>query len=205
MSLKKSQPFDDASEREGAGENGAGANVTDPKNREPDLEDRLKAAEQDAAEMHDRYLRAVAELENVKKRSEREIASFRKFANEFILKDLLGVVDNLERAIASAAEEKGPAQLVEGVDLTLKELLKTLKKYHVEPITSLGECFDPTYHQAVMEEPSAAHPDRTVIRELQKGYTMSDRLLRPAMVVVSRKETSSSEKNDNHESQEKKA
>lgn len=152
-----------------------------------DAEDPLSAAKNEAADYYDRLLRLSAEFENYKKRSSRELADFRKFANELIIKDLLGVIDNLERALASAADQEGNANsIAEGVELTLKEIFKILDKNGVTAITAEGEAFDPTYHQAVMQQETADHPPNTVVQELQKGYLLHNRLLRPSMVVVSK-------------------
>ncbi len=150
-------------------------------------EDPLAAAQKEAADYYDRLLRLSAEFENYKKRSSRELADFRKFANELIIKDLLGVIDNLERALASAADQEGNANsIAEGVELTLKEIIKILEKNGVTPIAAKGEAFDPTYHQAVMQQETADHPPNTVVQELQKGYLLHNRLLRPSMVAVSK-------------------
>lgn len=149
------------------------------------LEEKLEAAERLAQENHDRFLRVAAELDNFRKRKEREISDLRKYANQALLRELLGVVDNLERALASARENGQPEALMEGVEMTLKELLKIFDQFGVTPIEALEQPFDPNHHEAVMQEPSDAHPANTVIRELQKGYLLRDRLLRPAMVVVS--------------------
>jgi molecular chaperone GrpE len=151
-----------------------------------DLETRLKAAETEAKESYDRLLRASADLENYKKRTQREMSEFRKYANESLIKEILGVVDNLERAVNVANGGDNEKTITKGVDLTLKELLSIIKKYQVEPIESLGKSFDPNFHQAMMQEEAADHPANTVIKELQKGYMIHDRLLRPAMVVVSK-------------------
>jgi molecular chaperone GrpE len=150
-------------------------------------EDPLTAAQKEAADYYNRLLRLSAEFENYKKRSSRELADFRKFANELIIKDLLGVIDNLERALASAADQEGNANsIAEGVELTLKEVFKILEKNGVTPIAAEGEAFDPTYHQAVMQQETADHPPNTVVQELQKGYLLHNRLLRPSMVAVSK-------------------
>ncbi len=143
-----------------------------------DLEKRLEESETEAKMAHDRFLRVSAEFENYKKRAQREVDDFRKYANEAILKDLLTVVDNLERAVESSSEkcENG----------TLKEILKVFEKFSVKPIEALEHEFDPAVHQAVLQEASEAHAENMVIREFQKGYTIHDRLLRPAMVVVSK-------------------
>lgn len=151
-----------------------------------DLEKRLEESETEAKMAHDRFLRVSAEFENYKKRAQREVDDFRKYANEAILKDLLTVVDNLERAVESSSEKCENDQLLEGVDLTLKEILKVFEKFSVKPIEALEHEFDPAVHQAVLQEASEAHAENMVIREFQKGYTIHDRLLRPAMVVVSK-------------------
>jgi len=148
--------------------------------------DEIERVKVEAREAHDRFLRASAELENYKKRAQKEMAEFRKYANASLVKELLGVVDNLERAVASWNENHKKKQLSEGLDLTLKELLKIFKAFHVTPIDAIGETFDPSFHQAMMQEASSEHPENTVLREMQKGYMIHDRLLRPAMVVVSK-------------------
>ena len=149
------------------------------------LEEKLVAAEQQVQESHERFLRAAAELDNFRKRKEREISDLRKYANQALLRELLGVVDNLERALVSARESGHPEALMEGVQMTLKELLKIFNQFGVTPIEALEQPFDPNHHEAVMQQPSDAFPANTVIQELQKGYLLRDRLLRPAMVVVS--------------------
>ena len=154
-----------------------------------DLEKRLAAAESDAQKAYDQFLRASAELENYKKRTQKEMSEFKKFANESLLKELLVVVDNLERAIETPQNGGGETQVAAGVDLTLKELLKIFQKFGVQPIESLGEPFDPALHQAMLQQEVADQPHNTVINELQRGYLLHDRLLRPAMVVVSKTKT----------------
>jgi len=149
------------------------------------LEEQLEAAQCEARENHDRFLRVAAELDNFRKRKEREIGDLRKYANQSLLKELLAVVDNLERALESGRASGQPEALAEGVEMTLKELLKIFQRFGVTPIEALAQPFDPNHHEAVMQEPSDAYPTNTVIRELQKGYLLRERLLRPAMVVVS--------------------
>ena len=151
------------------------------------LEKKLEAAQQEAQASYDRLLRTTAEFENYKKRSARESQDFRKYANETLLKELLTVVDNLELAVKSAREEgNGQESLVDGIDLTLKEILRVLNKFGVQAVEALNQPFDPAFHQAVVGEESDKHPKNTVIQELQKGYTLHDRLLRPSMVVVAK-------------------
>ena len=151
-----------------------------------EMEAKLKAAQEESKETYDRLLRVSAEFENHKKRLAREMDEFRKFANESLIKEMLSVVDNLERAINSSsnANQANPG-LVEGVEITLKEILKIFEKFNVRPVESLKKHFDPSFHQAVMTEETDDYPEHIVIKELQKGYMMHDRLLRPAMVVVS--------------------
>ena len=154
------------------------------------LEKQLESAQKTADEEHDRCLRLSAEFDNYKKRMNRQMDEFRKYANESLLKDLLSVMDNLERALNLAEEkagEKMPETFIEGVEMTLKEILKVLARYHVTPIEAMGKPFDPVFHEAVMQEATDKHPENMVINEFQKGYLIHDRLLRPSMVVVSKK------------------
>ena len=144
---------------------------------ERDLEAELAAA-QDAA------LRAQADAVNMQRRSEQEIEKARKFALERFCGDLLSVVDNLERALESAGDDQGIASLLEGIELTRKGLMDVLVKYGVESVDPMGEPFDPETAQAMsMVEQPDAEPN-SVIGVMQKGYTLNDRLLRPAMVMV---------------------
>jgi molecular chaperone GrpE len=152
-----------------------------------DLEEKVAAAEAEARENHDRMLRMAAEFENYKKRTTREMDDIKKYATENLIRQLLTVVDNLERAIASAsADNQNGQSVVDGVSLTLAEVMKILEKQSVSPIDSLGVPFDPSFHQAMCQEESGDHPPNTVLQEFQKGYMIHDRLLRPAMVVVSK-------------------
>jgi molecular chaperone GrpE len=151
-----------------------------------ELEAKLADQEREAKEAHDRLLRVSADFENYKKRSAREMEDFRKYANQSLLKEMLTVVDNLELAINSAEEEKNTdKKLIEGLNLTRNEMLRVFEKFNVKPITARGEIFDPAFHEAVMREETDDYPENTVLSEFQKGYLIHDRLLRPAMVVVS--------------------
>jgi molecular chaperone GrpE len=146
---------------------------------ERDLEEELAAA-QDAA------LRAQADAMNVQRRAEQEIEKARKFALERFCGDLLTVVDNLERALESAGEDHGAAALIEGVELTHKGFLDVLTKYGVEAVEPLGEPFDPETAQAMSMVEQADVEPNSVIAVMQKGYLLNGRLLRPAMVMVSK-------------------
>lgn len=150
-----------------------------------DLEGKLKSKEEEARQTYDRLLRVSAEFENYKKRSARELEDFRKFANQSLLKEMLSVADNLELAVNSADGRKDiDKNLVDGLHMTLREILRVFEKFNVRPIEAKGKPFDPAFHEAVMREETDAYPENTVINQLQKGYMIHDRLLRPAMVVV---------------------
>jgi molecular chaperone GrpE len=174
-------------------------NKTDKKkDTSNDLSDHLKSekedAEKKAQESYDKFLRVSAEFENYKKRTAREMDEFRKFANESLLMKLLPVVDNLERAIASTQEEKSSENsIAEGINLTLKDILNIFETFKVKPIESLNKPFDPNFHQAVMQEEAEGTEENIVIKEFQKGYMIGNRLLRPAMVVVSKAKTDKSD------------
>jgi molecular chaperone GrpE len=157
------------------------------------LAEKLKSKEQETQEHYDRLLRVSAEFENYKKRAAREMEDFRKYSNQSLIKEMLSVVDNLELAINSTDGHKDIDKgLVDGLEMTHKEILKVFEKFNVNPISAKGQTFDPAFHEAVMQEESDDYPDNTVINELQKGYLIHDRLLRPSMVVVAK----SREKND---------
>jgi molecular chaperone GrpE len=167
-----------------------------------EMEARLESVEQESKDSHDRFLRVSAEFENYKKRAAREMNDFRKFANENYVKAMLPVVDNLDRAIESSSDDDHSIRsVVEGVNMTLKEILKIFEQFGVKPFESLGKTFDPALHQAVMQKETDNHPEKTILNELEKGYMMHDRLLRPAMVVVSK--TTESENQENQVQEEK--
>jgi molecular chaperone GrpE len=162
-----------------------------------ELEEKLENAETEAKQNYERLLRVSADLENYKKRSTKELDDFRKFANESLIRDFLSVIDNLERAIQAAKEDQdNQHSLLEGVELTLKEINLILEKYGVSPIESLEQPFDPNFHQAIMQEETEAFDENTVIKEMQKGYLLRDRLLRPAMVVVAKAKPEAQPDND---------
>ena len=134
----------------------------------------------------DRVLRLSAEFENFQKRKQRESDEFKKFANETIFRQLLTVVDNLERAISSTKENSDEKALIEGVELTHKEIIKLFETFNVKPVEAENQTFDPNFHQAVTQEETDKVPENTVTKVLQKGYLLHDRLIRPAMVIVSK-------------------
>lgn len=193
MSRKKSTPQATESERVEGSERITGEAAEKAArillDKENSLEARLEAAELKAKQNYDRLLRITAEFENYKKRMEREMNEFRKFANESLVKDILPTVDNLQRALEThqGNQENSTDGMREGVEMTLKALLGSLEKHGVAPIEALEKPFDPNFHHAVMQEESDKYPENTVSQELQKGYMIRDRLLRPSMVVVSKR------------------
>lgn len=153
---------------------------------ETSLRGALAAKVEECQALNDKYLRLAAEFENYKRLAQRDQREQIRFGNEQILKELLPVVDNMERAIKAAKDNgSGGSALVQGVDLTLKQLVGTLAKFGVQPIETVGQPFDPTTHQAVSQIPSEKTPEHHVAEEFQKGYRLHDRILRAAMVSVS--------------------
>ncbi len=146
----------------------------------------LKEIKEQLVSEKDRVLRLSAEFENYKKRKERESDEFKKFANETIFRQLLTVVDNLERAISSTKENLDDKSLLEGIKLTYKEIIKLFETFNVKVVEAENQLFDPNFHQAVTQEETNDFPENTVTKVLQKGYLLHDRLIRPAMVIVSK-------------------
>jgi molecular chaperone GrpE len=141
----------------------------------------------EAQEWKDRFLRAKADLANFQRRIEKEQAEAARFANAQLIKSLLPVLDDLERVIAAGEQNPDNASaLLDGVKLTLENFLKAFQGANVERIEAEGRPFDPQMHDAMMEQVSADHAERTVLREVQKGYRLYDRVLRPARVIVSK-------------------
>ncbi|WP_417688293.1 nucleotide exchange factor GrpE [Pseudidiomarina sp.] len=150
-----------------------------------ELELALSQAEQRAEESKDRAVRAVAEMENVRRRAAQDVEKAHKFALEKFANELLTTVDNLERALAIADQEETiNANFLEGIELTHKGLLSTLNKFGVEAVGEEGEAFNPDLHQAMSMQAAEGKDNNTILAVMQKGYTLSGRLLRPAMVMV---------------------
>jgi len=151
-----------------------------------ELEAELAAAREEARQSHERWLRERADVENVKKRAARERADTIRFANEQVLKDLLPIVDNLERAVEHARSGGDGQPLGEGVALILKSLLDVLERHGVTRVEAKGAPFDPTHHQAMAQVESEEHAPNLVVEEHQPGYRLHERLLRPALVSVAK-------------------
>ena len=151
----------------------------------PEAPTALAAAEAKASENWNSYLRAVAELENYRKRSERELDNARKYAVERFAQELVGVGDSLEAGIVAATANPGPA-LIEGAKATLKQLLRAFDKAGIKVIDPQGQPFDPAWHEAMVAQESRDTAANTVLSVIQKGYSLNGRLLRPARVIVSK-------------------
>jgi len=149
------------------------------------IQDALAAAEAKAQENWNSYMRAVAELDNYRKRMEREIDQARKFAVERFAQDLVTVGDALEAGIRASSANPGPA-LVEGAEATLRELHRAFEKAGIKVIDPKGQPFDPNWHEAMVAQESGEQPPNTVLSVIQKGYSLNGRLLRPARVIVSK-------------------
>ena len=169
-------------------ETGGAKSPDEAAGEELSLEDIVAKLQEDAAEARDAALRAQADAQNVQRRAEQDVERARKFALEQFAKELLAVVDNMERALEATAghDDDVVKPITEGVELTLKSFLNALKKFNVEAVDPQGEPFDPNLHQAMsMVENNDVEPN-SVIAVMQKGYTLNGRLLRPAMVMVSK-------------------
>jgi len=161
-----------------------------PPDRVAELEAKLAVAEKEKKDNWDRYLRGAADLENLRKRQKREAEDTKFDTKGKILKEMLPVVDNLERAIEHAvqsSEEKNP--IVEGVQLVLRQFTTAFERLEVTAVEAMGQPFDPNLHEAISQQESDAAPG-TVVQVLQRGYKVGDRLLRPALVVVAKAKSS---------------
>ena len=144
-----------------------------------ELEEQLRQAEE-------RVLRTAADAENFKRRLQREKEEQIRYANETFMRQLLPVIDNLERALQHSATAPNQESLLEGVNMTLKGFIETLSRFGCTVLETIGKTFDPNFHEAVSQEESSKVEPNTVLQELQKGYMLKERLLRPAMVIVSK-------------------
>ncbi|CAH0534326.1 Protein GrpE [Vibrio stylophorae] len=152
-----------------------------------ELEAQLAASEAKVLEQKDSVLRAAAEVENMRRRTEQEIDKARKFALERFAGELLPVIDNMERAVEMADKENDAIKpMIEGVELTLKTMVSAISKHGLQPIDPHGEAFNPEQHQAMSIQESSEFAPNTVMLVMQKGYALNDRVIRPAMVMVSK-------------------
>ncbi len=163
-----------------------------------ELEKIIEEKDKEIKELNDKYLRLYAETENMRKRLEREKKEFLEYANEAVLKDLLPIIDNMERAIEHSEQNSNIEDFIKGIELTLNSFLKVLEKYGVKPVDALHKPFDPNFHEAMQVQETDEFEPNTIVQQLQKGYTFKERLLRPALVIVSKKPVEQSEKTNNN-------
>ncbi len=182
---------------------GNGASAQDPPAQAVAEADPLAEAQREAAEFKDKLLRTLAEMENLRKRTEREVADARLYGHAGFAREVLAVADNMHRALEAIgpelrehADAKVKA-LIEGVELTERELLKALEKHGVKKFSPAGEKFDPNVHQAMFELESAEAPPGHVAQVIQAGYMIGDRVLRPALVAVAKAAKPQAAANDN--------
>lgn len=147
----------------------------------------VEVGETEEQKLKDQLIRAHAQMENIKRRAERDVQAAHKFASEKLLKELLPIMDSLEHAIDAAGDQKEEMKaMLEGLELTHKMFMDTLQKFGVQPINPVNEPFNPNEHEAMTMAPSEEHKPNTVITVIQKGYILHDRVVRPARVIVSR-------------------
>ncbi|PDT41845.1 MULTISPECIES: nucleotide exchange factor GrpE [Sinorhizobium] len=154
--------------------------------------DPLELAKAESAELRDKYLRLAAEMDNLRRRTEREVKDAKSYSVAGFARDMLAVSDNLRRALeaipaeARESADAGLAALIEGVEMTERSMLAALERHGVKQLDPTGQKFDPNFHQAMFEVPNAEVPNNTVVQVVQAGYTIGERVLRPAMVGVAK-------------------
>jgi molecular chaperone GrpE len=179
-------------ENQNAAQQAEPANDAAPEAASAPEADPIAVLEAEKADLKDKMLRLMADMENLRRRTEREIADARTYAVANFARDMLNVADNVRRAIESVPEEarstaEGPFKaLIEGIDLTERDLLKNLERHGVKKLDPQGQKFDPNVHQAMFEIPNADVPNGTVLQVVQSGYVIGERVLRPALVGVSK-------------------
>jgi len=163
------------------------APVAEPPDRLTELEAQVAKLEQEKKDNYDRFLRAAADLENHRRRSKRDLDDARAEARTRVLKEMLPVVDNLERGLTHAeANASDPTAIIDGLRLVLRQFNHAFERSDVTPVEAQGQPFDPNLHEAISQVESADQPPGTVVSVLQRGYKLGDRLLRPALVVVAK-------------------
>lgn len=189
--MSEQQPTSDAAEFpgdsvEGVFETPTADNVAETDDpAEPTVDQRLQALAEEANAARDQALRAQAELDNYRKRTQRELAEERKYAALPILRDLLPGLDNLQRAIDAGQSMDDLSAMLQGVEMVAAQIGEILTRHGAAPIEAVGRPFDPNQHEAIQQMPSADHPPMTVIDEVERGYRLHDRVIRPSKVIVS--------------------
>jgi molecular chaperone GrpE len=195
MAEEVTSPENQASKLESASESGPQQSSVVNESEIDNLRQQLAAQEAETKANYDRYVRQVAELENYKKRTARERDDSIRYANESLIKDLLPVVDNLERALAHGVGNDNGKSLVDGIEMVRKGFIDAIGRHGVTQIAAVGEPFDPTRHEAIAQIESVDLQPNMVIEAFNKGYIMRERLLRPALVTVSKSPINQEKKN----------
>ena len=159
------------------------------------MNEALANAETNALSNKDAALRSKAETENIRRRTEKEVSNASKFALERFAKEILGVVDSLEKALELPVEDESQKAMYEGIELTYKLMVDTLKKFSIEQISPLGDHFDPALHEAMIMQESEEHEPNSVMMVIQPGYQLNGRLIRPARVIVAKGKAPSIDEN----------
>ena len=184
-SLESKDLKNDDRGRESAIESSEGLKKGKLETKKEDLAKLLEKKEEELRQKHDLLLRTQADYENYKKRMAREGSNLLRFGNETLVKELLPVIDNLERSLEHARNAKTIDNIIKGIEMIQKEFLEKLEKFGLKVISAQGEKFDPTKHEATAQVETSEYPESTIVNELQNGYFILDRLLRHAMVIVS--------------------
>ena len=178
----------------------ASINEKDSSKNEEDLDNDESDSQDETKDLKDQLLRSLAENENLRKRTAKEIEQIKKYGHISLLRDFLNVVDNMERAVKSSTSENqletGVKNLIDGIEIVLKEMKSLLDKNQIKKIEPLHEKFDYNFHQAMFEAPSSDYEEGLIIEVIQPGYLLHDRLIRPAMVGVSKGEMVEKEKKE---------
>jgi molecular chaperone GrpE len=154
----------------------------------PTLEEQLQTAIQERDQFKEKWTRAIADLDNYRRRIQREMEEDRKYAALPLLKSLLPTFDGLDRAVFAASQSKNAEELIKGVQLTIKQLETGLNGFGAKTIVAVGQPFDPNVHEAISQVPSADHPPMTVVQDVERGYMLHDRVVRPTKVIVTKAE-----------------
>lgn len=162
----------------------AGPMAETPESKATRLEQELEQKDAQFREMNDKYLRALADFDNFRKRARQDMDDTRRNAAAAVMEEILPVLDNFERALQAAEESKHLDKLLEGVHMIRRQMQDILERRGVAPIEAVGQPFDPNYHEAVARIETTEHPEGTVVHEVEKGYTFGDRVLRPTKVAV---------------------
>jgi molecular chaperone GrpE len=197
MARESAEPRQEDSEKTGSGNKEERQKQVDEMTKQELLE-KLRDVEKQSQENYDLYMRAYAEMENIKKRGVKEREDLAKFANELLIKEILPVIDSLEKALIHARDGTNASGLAEGIEMIFKGLMNTLEKAGLKEVEAMGKPFDPHFHEAVSQQPDDTVPPKHVIMEMQKGYLLNGRLIRPSIVVISQGNGGKKEHEEDH-------